>query len=81
MATVHKMLHLYAERYFNFNVRNLHEKLREEHGIQLSYTWVKTGLQSRRPSKDRKKRGSYRKRRWEATTPLLRKDPRIDYQT
>ncbi|HYL15210.1 MAG TPA: hypothetical protein VEV41_19385 [Terriglobales bacterium] len=32
-------------RYFDLNVRYFHEKLGEEHGIQLSYTWVKQALQ------------------------------------
>ena len=41
METVEKVLQLYQEQYFDFNVRHFHEKLRDEHGIQLSYTWVK----------------------------------------
>ena len=45
VATVEKVLQLYREKYFDFNVRHFHEKLREEHGIQFSYTWVKTALQ------------------------------------
>jgi hypothetical protein len=38
---------LYREKYFDFNVRHFHEKLREEHGLALSYTWVKLALQRR----------------------------------
>ena len=34
-----------GEKYFDFNVRHFHEKLSDEHGIDLSYTWVKTLLQ------------------------------------
>jgi transposase len=44
-AVVEKVLGLYREKYFDFNVRHFHEKLAEEHGISLSYTWVKTLLQ------------------------------------
>jgi len=46
MATVEKVLQLYREQYFDFNVRHFHEKLREEHRIELSYSWVKTALQT-----------------------------------
>ena len=45
VATVEEVLRLYQERYPDFNVRHFHEKLREEHGIELSYTWVKLALQ------------------------------------
>ena len=45
LAIVEQVLGLYRERYFDLNVRHFHEKLREEHQIQLSYTWVKTALQ------------------------------------
>ena len=40
-----QVLQLYREKYFDFNVQHFHEKLRDEHGIELSYTWVKTALQ------------------------------------
>ena len=36
-----RVLNLYQEKYTDFNVRHFHEKLGSEHGIQLSYTWVK----------------------------------------
>ena len=45
-----QVLHLYREKYFDFNVRHFHEKLVEEHGIELSYTWVKLALQGGWPS-------------------------------
>ena len=44
LGTVEKVLGLYQEKYFDFNVRHFHEKLREEHGLRLSYTWVKLAL-------------------------------------
>jgi len=38
---VEQVLGLYREKYFDLNVRHFHEKLREEHQVELSYTWVK----------------------------------------
>jgi transposase len=43
---IEKVLGLYRDRYFDFSVRHFHEKLRSEHGIGLSYTWVKRALQA-----------------------------------
>ena len=45
VATVEEVLRLYQEKYFDLNIRHFHEKLREEHGIELSYTWVQKALQ------------------------------------
>jgi transposase len=45
LKVVEEVLQLYQEKYFDFNVRHFHEKLVEEHGIKLSYTWVKRALQ------------------------------------
>src|SRR6202171_4378589 len=45
LKTAEKVLQLYREKYFDFNVRHFHEKLAEEHGVQSSYTWVKIALQ------------------------------------
>src|ERR1700758_288144 len=39
-----EVLSLYRDKYFDLNVRHFHEKLREDHQIGLSYTWVKAGL-------------------------------------
>jgi transposase len=63
VATVEEVLRLYPERYHDFNVRHFHEKLREEHGIRLSYTWVKLALQGAGLVKKARKRGVHRKRR------------------
>jgi transposase len=41
VETVERVLALYREKYFDFNVRHFHEKLVEDEGITLSYTWVK----------------------------------------
>ncbi|HST79343.1 MAG TPA: ISNCY family transposase [Verrucomicrobiae bacterium] len=63
MKTVEEVLQLYREKYFDFNVQHFHEKLRDVHGIHLSYSWVKTALQTAGLVKRRKKPGSHRKRR------------------
>jgi transposase len=63
LATVEKVLGLYREEYFDYNVQHFHEKLVEEHGITLSYTWVKTALQAAGLVAKRKKRGGHHKRR------------------
>src|SRR5438132_3913975 len=63
VETVETVLRLYQEQYFDFNVRHFHEKLASEHGITLSYTWVKAALQGAGLVKARKHRGKHRKRR------------------
>lgn len=63
LPTVETVLRLYQEQYFDFNVRHFHEKLKSEHQIELSYTWVKDALQGAGLVKPRRKRGKYRKRR------------------
>ncbi len=63
MATAEKVLALYQERYFDFNVRHFHEKLGKEHGIELSYSWVKQALQGAGLVARGRKRGAHRKRR------------------
>lgn len=63
VEVLERVLQLYRERYFDFNVQHFHEKLREEHGISQSYTWVKTALQEAGLVERRKKRGTHRKRR------------------
>jgi len=63
LETVEQVLGLYREKYFDFNVRHFHEKLREEEGIELSYMWVKLALQGAGLVKKGRKRGVHRKRR------------------
>lgn len=60
---VEQVLELYREKYFDFNVRHFHEKLVEEHGIKLSYTWVKKALQEAGLVSKQKRRGTHRRRR------------------
>jgi transposase len=62
-ATVEKVLALYREKYFDLNVQHFHEKLQAEHGIELSYTWVKQALQGAGLVRRGRKRGAHRKRR------------------
>jgi hypothetical protein len=62
MQTVEQVLQLYREKYFNLNVQHLHEKLREVHGIGLSYSWVKAALQTAGLVKRRTKEALARKR-------------------
>jgi len=45
VEVVEQVLCLYREKYFDFNVKHYHEKLQEEHGVEVSYTWVKGLLQ------------------------------------
>jgi transposase len=68
LETVAEVLRLYREVYEDLNVKHFHEKLTEEHGITLSYTWVKTALQGAGLVKKARKRGVHRKRR--ARRPL-----------
>jgi transposase len=67
-ATVEKVLALYREKYFDLNVRHFHEKLGEQHDIDLSYTWVKSVLQGAGLVARQRQRGAHRKRR--ARRPL-----------
>ncbi|MHB1935851.1 MAG: helix-turn-helix domain-containing protein [Acidobacteriaceae bacterium] len=68
LGMVEQVLMLYGEKYFDLNVRHFHEKLREQHGIPLSYTWVKLALQGAGLVAKGGKRGVHRKRR--ARRPL-----------
>ena len=63
METAERVLALYRDTYFDLSVRHFHEKLREEHAIEISYTWVKQALQGAGLVARRKKRGSHRRRR------------------
>jgi transposase len=63
LETVEQVLQLYRERYFDFNVKHFSEKLEEEHGIQLSYSWIKAALQTAGLVERSPKRGQHRKKR------------------
>jgi len=68
LATVEQVLRLYREKYFDFNVKHFVEKAQQEHGIDLSYTWIKTALQTAGLVAKSRKRGTHRKKR--ARRPL-----------
>jgi transposase len=63
METAEKVLELYQGTYFDLSVRHFHEKLKAEHDIGLSYSWVKQALQGAGLVKKRRKRGPHRRRR------------------
>ena len=63
LATIEKVLRLYQETYYDLNIRHFHEKLRDEHAIELSYTWVQKALQGAGLVAKRRKRGPHRRRR------------------
>ncbi|MBI4444809.1 MAG: hypothetical protein HY645_02770 [Acidobacteria bacterium] len=50
-------------QYFDFNVRHFTEKLQQEHGIDLSYTWIKNALQTAGLVAQSRKRGKHRNKR------------------
>jgi transposase len=58
-----RVLGLYRERYYDLNIRHFHEKLQEEQGIELSYTWVQKALQGAGLGAKRSQRGTHRRRR------------------
>jgi transposase len=63
ITTVEATLRLYREKYFDLNVKHFVEKLRSEHQILLSYTWVKTALQNAGLVTRYAKRGPHRQKR------------------
>src|SRR5215471_18595478 len=63
LKTAEKVLQLYREKYFDFNVRHFHEKLTEEHGVRIGYTWVKMALQGAGLVNKQRRRGTHRRRR------------------
>lgn len=63
METAERVLALFQEKYFDLSVLHFHEKLVEEHGIELSYSWVKQALQGAGLVARRSKRGKHRRRR------------------
>jgi transposase len=63
LKTCEEVLRLYREKYFDFSIRHFHEKLRSEHKIELSYTWVQQALQGAGLVKRRSRRGPHRRRR------------------
>src|ERR1700731_1582785 len=63
LAVVEQVFTLYREKYFDLNVRHFHEKLQEEHQVEISYSWVKGLLQGAGMVAKGGKRGVHRKLR------------------
>ncbi len=62
-AEVRRVLHLYRERYQGFNVRHFWHLARRDHGVRLSYTFVKLALQHAGLVPKGRARGRHRRRR------------------
>jgi transposase len=65
-AEVQRILRLYRETYQGFNVRHFHQIFRRDHGVTLSYSFVKKALQEAGLVAKRKARGRH----------LMRREPR-----
>lgn len=63
VAQVEEVLRLYSEEYFDLNMRHFHEKLKEKHAIELSYTFVQKALQGAGLVARGRKRRKHRRRR------------------
>ena len=60
---VERLLRLYRERYRGFNVRHFHQIARREHGVTVSYSFLKQVLQTAGLVKKHRARGRHRRRR------------------
>ena len=60
---VERILRLYRDRYRGFNGRHFHEIARREHGVKLSYSFVKKALQAAGLMRKYRPRGRHRMRR------------------
>lgn len=69
LKTAQQVLQLYREKYFDFNVRHFHEKLQDQHGIALRYSWVKLALQGAGLVAKARRRGVHRRRRLRRPLP------------
>ena len=58
-----KILKLYREKYFDFNISHFYDKLRNEHNIKISYNWVRLALEGAGLIKKRTRHDKHRKRR------------------
>jgi transposase len=60
---VERLLRLYRERYQGFNVRHFHQVATREHGVTVSYSFLKQTLQAAGLVKQHRARGRHRRRR------------------
>jgi transposase len=63
MAELQRVLQLYRERYRGFNGQHFCELVRREHGVTLSYSYIKQALQQAGLLAKRQARGRHRRRR------------------
>jgi transposase len=63
VGEVQRLLRLYREKYLRFNVRHFHQLARREHGVTLSYSFVKLALQEAGLVRKGRARGRHRRRR------------------
>ena len=63
LAVAERIFTLYREKYFDFSVRHFHEKLWSEHGLLVSYSWVKLALQGAGLVAKERQRGVHRRKR------------------
>jgi hypothetical protein len=63
VGEVEQVLKLYGQTYRGFNVRHFHEIAVREHGVKLSYSFVKKALQEARLVRKYCARGRHRRRR------------------
>jgi transposase len=63
VEVVKEALSLYSQRYFDFNVLHFQHRLKEDHGMELSYSWVKNLLQTAGLVAKGKRKSPHRKAR------------------
>jgi len=63
LETAEKVLKLYREKYFDFNISHFYDKLRKHHKIKLSYNWVRLALEGAGLIEKRLRHDKHRKRR------------------
>ena len=63
VGEVQRLLRLYRETYLGFNVRHFHQLARRDHGVTLSYSFVKLALQEAGLVRKGRARGRHRRRR------------------
>jgi transposase len=63
VGEVKRILGLYRERYRGWNVRHFYETVRREHGVSVSYAFIKQALQTAGLVVKHKARGRHRRRR------------------
>ncbi len=63
LQIVEKILRLYREKYFDFNMSHFYDKLRKEHNIKLSYNWIRLALEGAGLVERRQRHDKHRKHR------------------